>query len=118
MREPLRVKARTKRQKGSELEDSSDMERQTTCGGPEQLQFDWSAKASAGPGKGGETAGGATLSEVKQMSAADERTRALEQELMARVADEANLVEALRRVCANKGSAGLDRMSVPELRHG
>ena len=35
---------------------------------------------------------------------------------MARVADEANLVEALRRVCANKGSAGIDQMSVAELK--
>lgn len=50
------------------------------------------------------------------MSAAEERTRALEQDLMASVADEANLVEALQRVCANKGSAGLDRMSVTELK--
>ena len=92
------------------------MERQTTSGGPEQLQFDWSAKASGGPGKGGEAAGGATAPEVQQVSAAEERTRALEQDLMARVADEANLVEALQRVCANKGSAGLDRMSVTELK--
>ena len=36
----------------------------------EQLQFDWSAKASAGPGNGGEAAGGATAPEVEQMSAA------------------------------------------------
>jgi len=35
---------------------------------------------------------------------------------MTRVADEANLVEALRRVCANKGSAGIDQMSVAELK--
>ena len=92
------------------------MEPQTTSGGPEQLQFDWSAKAFVGPGAGGEAAGGATRSEVKQVSAAEERTRALEQDLMGRVADEANLVEALRRVCANKGSAGIDQMSVAELK--
>lgn len=64
----------------------------------------------------GEAAGGATVPEVQQMSAAEERTRALEQDLMARVADEANLVEALQRVCANKGGAGIDRMSVTELK--
>ncbi len=92
------------------------MERQTTSGGPEQLHFDWSVKASVGPGKEGEAAGGAILSEVKQMSAAEQRTRALEQDLMTRVADEANLVEALQRVCANKGSARIDRMSVTELK--
>lgn len=56
------------------------------------------------------------MPEVKQVSAAEERTRALEQDLMTRVADEANLVEALRRVCANKGSAGIDRMTVTELK--
>jgi RNA-directed DNA polymerase len=110
------VKARTKRQRGSELENSLDMERQTSSAGLEQLQFDWSAKACAGPGKGGEAAGGATVAEVKQVSAAEERTRALEQDLMERVADEANLIEALRRVCANKGSAGIDRMTVTELK--
>jgi RNA-directed DNA polymerase len=112
----LRVKARTKRQQGSELENSPDMERQTTSGRPEQLHFEWSAKASADLDEGGEAAGGATAPEVKQVSAAEERIRALEQDLMARVADEANLVEALRRVCANKGSAGIDRMSVTELK--
>jgi RNA-directed DNA polymerase len=35
---------------------------------------------------------------------------------MERVADEANLIEALRRVCANKGSAGVDGMDVTELK--
>ena len=35
---------------------------------------------------------------------------------MERVAEEVNLVEALGRVCANKGSAGIDQMSVAELR--
>lgn len=50
------------------------------------------------------------------MSAAEEGTRALKQDLMERVADEANLVEALRRVCANKGSAGIDRVTVAELK--
>jgi RNA-directed DNA polymerase len=112
----LRVKARTKRQQGSELENSTGMEPQTTSGRPEQLHFEWRAKASVGPGKSSEAAGGATVREVQQMSAAQERTRALEQDLMAGVADEANLVEALRRVCANKGSAGIDQMSVAELK--
>jgi RNA-directed DNA polymerase len=35
---------------------------------------------------------------------------------MERVAQEANLIEALRRVCANKGSAGVDGMNVTELK--
>jgi RNA-directed DNA polymerase len=92
------------------------MERQTSSAGPEQLQFDWRVKACAGPGKGGEAAGQAPQPEVNQMSAAEEGTRALKQDLMERVADEANLVEALRRVCANKGSAGIDRVTVAELK--
>jgi RNA-directed DNA polymerase len=35
---------------------------------------------------------------------------------MEKVADEANLLEALRRVCANKGSAGVDGMNVTGLK--
>jgi hypothetical protein len=35
---------------------------------------------------------------------------------MEKVAEEANLLEALRRVCANKGSAGADGMDVTELK--
>ena len=50
------------------------------------------------------------------MPAAEEGTRALKQDLMERVADGANLIEALRRVCANKGSAGVDGMDVAELK--
>lgn len=50
------------------------------------------------------------------MSKAEEGTRAWEQELMEKVAEEANLVEALGRACANKGSAGTDQISVAELR--
>ena len=51
-----------------------------------------------------------------RVSKTEEETRAREQELMERVAEEANLVEALGRVCASKGSAGIDQMSVAELR--
>jgi len=53
---------------------------------------------------------------VEQVSTAEERTRALKQDLMEKVAEEANLLEALRRVCANKGSAGVDGMDVTELK--
>lgn len=51
-----------------------------------------------------------------QVPSAEERTRALKQDLMERVAEESNLLEALRRVCANKGSAGVDGMDVTELK--
>ena len=47
---------------------------------------------------------------MEQVTTAEERTRALKQELMEKVAEEVNLLEALRRVCANKGSAGVDGM--------
>jgi len=53
---------------------------------------------------------------VEQLPSAEERTRALKQDLMEKVAEEANLLEALRRVCANKGSAGVDGMDVTELK--
>ena len=50
------------------------------------------------------------------MTSAEERIRALKRDLMEKVAEEANLLEALRRVCANKGSAGVDGMDVTELK--
>lgn len=50
------------------------------------------------------------------MTTAEERTRALKQDLMEKVAQEGNLLEALRRACANKGSAGVDGMNVTELK--
>lgn len=52
------------------------------------------------------------------MLVAEEGTRALKQDLMERVAEAANLIEALRRVCANKGSAGVDGMDVTALKAG
>lgn len=42
--------------------------------------------------------------------------RALTQDLMSEVADFSNLVTALRKVISNKGSAGIDGMSVEDLR--
>ena len=61
-------------------------------------------------GSGSEAVSGAAGQVVGQVSLAEEGTRAWEQELMGRVAEEANLVEALGRVCANKGSAGIDQI--------
>ena len=89
---------------------------QTSGGLPEQLSFCWEGKERVGHGGGGEAVSRAAEQVVGQGSAAEERKRALEQELMEKVATEANLLEALRRVCANKGSAGVDGMNVTELK--
>jgi RNA-directed DNA polymerase len=90
--------------------------RQTSGGLPEQLSFGWEEQGRVGHGKGSEAVSGAAEQVVGQVSSAEESTRALKQELMEKVADEANLLEALRRVCANKGSAGVDGMGVTELK--
>lgn len=92
------------------------MKRQTSNGIPEQLSFGWEERGCVGHGNGGEAVSGAAGQVVGQVPTAEEGTRALKQDLMERVADEANLREALRRVCANKGSAGVDGMDVTELK--
>ena len=92
------------------------MKHQTSSGLPEQLSFDWEERGCAGHGSGSDTVSEAVGQVVEQVFTAGERTRALKQDLMEKVADEANLLEALRRVCANKGSAGVDGMDVTELK--
>jgi RNA-directed DNA polymerase len=91
-------------------------ERQTSDELPEQLSFNWEEQGHVGHGLSSEAVSGAAGSVVEQVTTVEQRTRALKQELMEKVADEANLLEALRRVCANKGSAGVDAMSVTELK--
>lgn len=91
--------------------------RQASDGLPEQLSFGWAERGYVGHGGGSEAGSGAAAQVVEQVSSAEERTRALKQDqIMDRVAQEANLIEALRRVCANKGSAGVDGMNVTELK--
>lgn len=92
------------------------MERQISGGPPEQLSFGWEERGCVGHGSGSEAVSGAAKQVAEQVTTAEERTRALKQDLMEKVADEANLVEALRRVCANKGSAGFDGMDVTALK--
>ena len=94
----------------------NDMERQTSRRLPAQLQLDLEGRGVADHGSGSEAVSGTAGQVAGQVSKAEEGTRAWEQELMERVAEEANLVEALGRVCASKGSAGIDQMSVAELR--
>jgi RNA-directed DNA polymerase len=90
--------------------------RQTSGGLPQQLSFGWEERGHAGHGCGSDAVSEAVGQVVEQVTTAEERTRALKQELMEKVAEEVNLLEALRRVCANKGSAGVDGMDVTELK--
>jgi RNA-directed DNA polymerase len=94
-----------------------DTKRQPSDGLPEQLSFGWEERGRVGHGGGSEAVSGAAAQVVEQVSSAEESLRALKQDqIMERVAHEANLIEALRRVCANKGSAGVDGMDVTELK--
>jgi RNA-directed DNA polymerase len=92
------------------------MKRQTSNELPEQLSLGWEEQGCVGHGSSGDAVSEAAGQVVGQVLAAEEGTRALKQDLMERVADEANLREALRRVCANKGSAGVDGMDVTGLK--
>jgi RNA-directed DNA polymerase len=92
------------------------MKRQTSNGLPEQLSFGWEERGHAGHGRGSDAVSGTAGQVAGQVSSADESTRAWKQDLMEKVVQEANLLEALRRVCANKGSAGVDGMNVTELK--
>jgi hypothetical protein len=92
------------------------MKRQTSNGLPEQLSFGWEERGTVGHGHGGKAVSGAAEQVAGQVPTAEEGTRALKQDLMERVAEEVNLIEALRRVCANKGSAGVDGMDVTGLK--
>jgi RNA-directed DNA polymerase len=90
--------------------------RQISDGLPEQLSFGWEERGCVGHGASSDTVSEAAGQVVGQVTTAEERIRALKQDLMEKVAEEANLLEALRRVCANKGSAGVDGMDVTELK--
>jgi RNA-directed DNA polymerase len=90
--------------------------RQTSDGRPEQLSFGWEERGHADHGEGSDAVSGAAGQVAGQVTTAEERTRAWKQDLMEKVAEEAHLLEALRRVCANQGSAGVDGMGVTELK--
>ena len=64
----------------------------------------------------GDDAIGSEVNEERQAVTAVEQQRALTQQLMERVVAPSNLNAAYRRVKANKGSAGVDGMSVDDLR--
>lgn len=93
------------------MDISRDMEQQQTAGYQMELPLEPLCPAATGDGVA-ET--GAV--EARQMSPAMLKQRALTQDLMARVASLANLTEAVRRVCSNKGAAGVDGMTVRDLK--
>jgi len=76
----------------------------------QQLHFEWDRPSSPE----GETRGEGES--VCQVAGASERTEPIKSVLMEEVVRRENLKKALRRVCANKGSPGIDGMTVDELK--
>lgn len=90
-----------------------DLEQQRNSGYQLDLFKDW-----AKPLRPGVRGDGGTESAVcgeLQESTALESKRALARQLMARISDRANLLEAYRKVKRNKGAPGVDGMTVDEL---
>ncbi len=77
----------------------------------QQLQFKWDRPSSSK----GEACG--EEGKVCQVAAASERTEPVKTGMMEEVVRRENLIRALKRVCANKGSPGVDRMTVDELKN-
>jgi RNA-directed DNA polymerase len=77
------------------------------------LFSEWTEKSRLGSTGDGVTGAGECA--VSQTSAASGQARALPNRLMEEVTRTKNLIEALNRVRANKGSAGIDGMTVDEL---
>lgn len=85
-------------------------------GSADQLDlFDEALQASLRHGATGDGGTGTGACEESQASTAWERQRASTQQLMEQVVSSANLNLAYKRVKANKGSAGVDGMTVGEL---
>lgn len=76
----------------------------------QQLQFKWDQPSSSK----GEACGEGGV--VCQAAAASERTEPVKTVTMEEVVRRENLIKALKRVCANKGSPGVDGMKVEELK--
>lgn len=66
-------------------------------------------------GAGGDGGTGSAACEEPQTPTASDRERALTSDLMERVCERANLDRAYKRVKANKGAAGVDRLTVHDL---
>jgi len=78
--------------------------------------FDEALKASLRHGVSGEGGTGAGTQEERQAHTAWAEDRALTQHLMEKVTSSANLNQAYKRVKANGGAAGIDGMTVADLR--
>lgn len=89
------------------------MERQQRI--PIQLSLFEQVGSVIGPAGFGDAGSGSETCEERQVFTAVQQQRALTQDLMERVVHPSNLNAAYRRVRANKGSAGIDGMSVEEL---
>jgi len=85
-------------------------------GGDQKDLFDEALKASLRHGVCGEGGTGPGTAEEQQARTAWEESRALTQQVMEEVASSANLNQAYKRVKANDGAAGIDGMSVADLR--
>jgi RNA-directed DNA polymerase len=90
-----------------------DVERQQGSG--DQLYL-FEGTAPLRPGAGGKGGTRTAAFEASQASAAFDQQRALTTDLMERVCDRENLNRAYKRVKANKGSAGVDGMTVADLK--
>lgn len=90
------------------------MERQQRI--PIQLSMFEQIGSVIGPAVFGEAGSRSEMCEERQVFTAVEQQRALTQDLIERVVHPSNLNAAYLRVKANKGSAGIDGMSVDELR--
>jgi len=76
----------------------------------QQLQFKWDQPSISK----GETCGDG--GKVCQVAGASDRTEPVKTVMMEEVVRRENLIRALKRVCANKGSPGVDGMTVDELK--
>ena len=99
---------------GADRTTRMDVERQK--GRAEQLSLLGGGGAAVRPLDGGEAGSRSTSVEERQASAVSEGNRALETDaLMERICEPENLNRAYKRVKANRGSPGIDGMTVAEL---
>ena len=89
-----------------------DVERQQGIG--DQLYL-WEELAPMRPGTSSKGGTRASVREERQAFAASDQERALASNLMEEVCERENLIHAYKRVKSNKGSPGVDGMSVRDL---